>query len=152
MIFFAHLTEPVNILHHVISVFYLTHSLTIDLACLSYFQVQRIVYTCDCPRSMLMPVSVCGIYLPVVTAGPDSWLVRPSDTTEGDFSIFFYCNTAVQRFKIHKSGHQYSMGGRLFDGSVSMCLSNIFIWITRNENTVRCMKGLAIVFGLSQFP
>ena len=54
-----------------------------------------------------------------VTAGPDSWLVRPSDTTEGDFSIFFYCNTAVQRFKIHKSGHQYSMGGRYFDRSVS---------------------------------
>ena len=63
-----------------------------------------------------------------MTAGPDSWLVRPSDTTEGDFSIFFYCNTAVQRFKIHKSGHQYSMGGRYFDGSVS-ALNTVFIQI-----------------------
>jgi len=67
-------------------------------------------------RAVLKSVSS---YVFIVTAGPDSWLVRPSDTTEGDFSIFFYCNTAVQRFKIHKSGHQYSMGGRYFDRSVS---------------------------------
>jgi len=60
-----------------------------------------------------------------VTAGPDSWLVRPSDTTEGDFSIFFFCNTAVQRFKIQKSGHQYSMGGRYFDRSVYICFDAV---------------------------
>jgi Ras GTPase-activating protein 1 len=48
-------------------------------------------------------------------AGPDSWLVRPSDTTDGDFSIFFFCNNAIQRFKIHRSGNQYFMGGRLFE-------------------------------------
>lgn len=68
-----------------------------------------------------IPVIVHDVHSFVVAAGPDSWLVRPSDTTEGDFSIFFYCNTAVQRFKIHKSGHQYSMGGRYFDGSVITC-------------------------------
>jgi len=75
--------------------------------------LQFIMHSCNCLRQ-------CIIYLFIVTAGPDSWLVRPSDTTEGDFSIFFYCNTAVQRFKIHKSGHQYSMGGRYFDRFVNI--------------------------------
>lgn len=48
-------------------------------------------------------------------AGPGSWLVRPSDTTKGDYSIFFYCNRQIQRFKIQKCGRQYFMGGRYFD-------------------------------------
>lgn len=50
-----------------------------------------------------------------ISAGPGSWLVRPSDTTKGDYSIFFYCNRQIQRFKIQKCGRQYFMGGRYFD-------------------------------------
>jgi len=47
-------------------------------------------------------------------AGPGSWLVRPSDTTVGDYTIFFYCNKHIERFKIQKSGEQYLMGGRYY--------------------------------------
>jgi hypothetical protein len=67
----------------------------------------------------LLPYTLCACAVDVLVAGEDSWLVRPSDTTDGDYSIFFYCNMqgslAVQRFKIHKTGHQYLMGGRYFD-------------------------------------
>jgi len=75
-----------------------------------------------------------------VTAGPDSWLVRPSDTTEGDFAIFFYCNTAVQRFRIHKSGHQYSMGGRQFDRFVCVMHMCMFIHAGALVETCFCCE------------
>ena len=48
-------------------------------------------------------------------AGPESWLVRPSDSNKEDYSLFFYCNCQIQRFKIQKQGRQYYMGGRFFD-------------------------------------
>ncbi|XP_064608385.1 LOW QUALITY PROTEIN: ras GTPase-activating protein 1-like [Liolophura sinensis] len=48
-------------------------------------------------------------------AGQGSFLVRPSDHSPGDYSLFFLCNKTVQRFRIEKQGRQYYMGGRYFD-------------------------------------
>lgn len=53
-------------------------------------------------------------------AGPESWLVRPSDSNKEDYTLFFYCNCQIQRFKIQKQGRQYYMGGRFFDSIVEI--------------------------------
>ena len=78
--------------------------------------------------------------------------MRPSDTTDGDYSIFFYCNMqdslAVQRFKIHKAGHQYLMGGRYFDRyfHISSCTKKITVSsVTRYDMSLVCIETNASV-------
>ena len=48
-------------------------------------------------------------------AGPNSFLVRPSDNSPGNFTLFFLCKQTVQRFKIEQQGSQLVMGGRYFE-------------------------------------
>lgn len=38
----------------------------------------------------------------LVKAGPGSFLVRPSDNSPGDYSLFFHINNQIQRFRIEK--------------------------------------------------
>ncbi|XP_054709957.1 ras GTPase-activating protein 1-like [Uloborus diversus] len=47
--------------------------------------------------------------------GPGSFLVRPSDNSPGNYSLFFHINNTIQRFRIEKRGNRYIMGGRCFD-------------------------------------
>lgn len=42
-----------------------------------------------------------------VLAGPGSFLVRPSDNSPGDYSLFFHINNQIQRFRIEKKGVRY---------------------------------------------
>ncbi|CAH1105565.1 unnamed protein product [Psylliodes chrysocephalus] len=51
----------------------------------------------------------------LVKAGPGSFLVRPSDNSPGDYSLFFHINNQIQRFRIEKKGVRYLMGGRIFE-------------------------------------
>lgn len=51
----------------------------------------------------------------LVKAGPGSYLVRPSDNSPGDYSLFFHINNQIQRFRIEKRGVRYVMGGRTFE-------------------------------------
>ncbi|XP_047447521.1 ras GTPase-activating protein 1 isoform X4 [Mugil cephalus] len=45
-----------------------------------------------------------------------SFLVRPSDNTPGDYSLFFRTNENIQRFKISPTpNNQYMMGGRYYN-------------------------------------
>ncbi|KAJ8414901.1 hypothetical protein AAFF_G00024240 [Aldrovandia affinis] len=45
-----------------------------------------------------------------------SFLVRPSDSTPGDYSLFFRTNESIQRFKICPTpNNQYMMGGRYYN-------------------------------------
>lgn len=44
-----------------------------------------------------------------------SFLVRPSDNSPGDYSLFFHINNQIQRFRIEKKGVRYLMGGRTFE-------------------------------------
>lgn len=48
-------------------------------------------------------------------AGPGSFLVRPSDNSPGDYSIFFHVDNSVQRFRVERHDDKYVMGGRIFD-------------------------------------
>lgn len=47
--------------------------------------------------------------------GPGSFLVRPSDNSPGNFSLFFHINNTIQRFRIERKGNRYCMGGRSFN-------------------------------------
>ena len=58
----------------------------------------------------------------LVQAGPGSYLVRPSDNSPGDYSLFFHINNQIQRFRVEKKGVRYVMGGRSFD-----CLEAVII-------------------------
>ncbi|KAB5528531.1 hypothetical protein PHYPO_G00141270 [Pangasianodon hypophthalmus] len=53
----------------------------------------------------------------LMTAGQVcSFLVRPSDSTPGDYSLFFRTNENIQRFKICPTpNNQYMMGGRYYN-------------------------------------
>ncbi|XP_014294601.1 ras GTPase-activating protein 1 [Halyomorpha halys] len=51
----------------------------------------------------------------LVKCGPGSFLVRPSDNSPGDYSLFFHINNQIQRFRIEKKGVRYLMGGRTFE-------------------------------------
>ena len=51
----------------------------------------------------------------LLAGGPGSFLVRPSDNSPGDYSLFFHINNQIQRFRIEKKGVRYVMGGRTFD-------------------------------------
>lgn len=49
-------------------------------------------------------------------AGPGSFLVRPSDNSPGNYTLFYHVGFTVQRFLIVKSGeNRYTMGGKCFD-------------------------------------
>ncbi len=47
-------------------------------------------------------------------------MVRPSDNSPGDYSLFFHINNQIQRFRIEKKGVRYLMGGRTFE-----CLESV---------------------------
>lgn len=47
--------------------------------------------------------------------GPGSFLVRKSERSPGNYSLFFHINNTVQRFRIERLGNRYIMGGRTFD-------------------------------------
>ena len=43
-------------------------------------------------------------------------MVRPTDNTPGDYSLFFRTNENIQRFKICPTpNNQYMMGGRYYN-------------------------------------
>ncbi|XP_042233634.1 ras GTPase-activating protein 1-like isoform X2 [Homarus americanus] len=50
----------------------------------------------------------------LIKAGQGSFLVRPSDNSPGDYTLFFLTNNIIQRFRIEKRGVKYLMGGRTF--------------------------------------
>lgn len=51
-----------------------------------------------------------------------SFLVRPSDNTPGDYSLFFRTSEIIQRFKISPTpNNQYMMGGRYYNRYVWQC-------------------------------
>ncbi|XP_064618499.1 ras GTPase-activating protein 1-like isoform X2 [Lineus longissimus] len=52
--------------------------------------------------------------------GQCSFLVRPSDNSPGNYSLFFLCLQKVNRFRIEKVGRQFFMGGRYFDSIASI--------------------------------
>lgn len=47
--------------------------------------------------------------------GSGSFLVRKSDRSPGNYSLFFHINNTIQRFRIERHGKRYIMGGRTFD-------------------------------------
>ncbi|KAF6025576.1 hypothetical protein EB796_016118 [Bugula neritina] len=47
-------------------------------------------------------------------AGNRSYLIRPSDATPGDFTLCFYENSTLHRFKIKRHGKGFLMGSRFF--------------------------------------
>lgn len=47
--------------------------------------------------------------------GPGSFLVRKSERSPGNYSLFFHINSMVKRFRIERVGNRYIMGGRTFD-------------------------------------
>lgn len=49
-------------------------------------------------------------------AGPGSYLVRPSDNSPGNYSLFYHVGPTVQRFRIVRVGdNRYVMGGRSYE-------------------------------------
>lgn len=49
-------------------------------------------------------------------AGPGSFLIRPSDNSPGNYTLFYHVGATVQRFLIVKnSENRYLMGGKYFD-------------------------------------
>ncbi|XP_065836924.1 ras GTPase-activating protein 1-like [Oscarella lobularis] len=44
-----------------------------------------------------------------------TFIIRPSDTSAGDYSLSVRCSQTVSRFRIQKQKHMYIMGGRFFD-------------------------------------
>lgn len=60
---------------------------------------------------------MCVFACPSLTVGQVcSFLVRPSDNTPGDYSLFFRTNENIQRFKISPTpNNQYMMGGRYYN-------------------------------------
>uniref|UniRef100_T1JFR2 Ras GTPase-activating protein 1 n=1 Tax=Strigamia maritima TaxID=126957 RepID=T1JFR2_STRMM len=51
----------------------------------------------------------------LVKGGPGSFLVRPSDNSPGDYSLFFHIHNTIQRFRIENKGNRFLMGGRCFE-------------------------------------
>ena len=47
--------------------------------------------------------------------GSGSFLVRRSERSPGNYSLFFHVNNTVRRFRIERLGNRYIMGGRTFD-------------------------------------
>ncbi len=42
-------------------------------------------------------------------AGPGSFLVRPSDNSPGNYSLFFHIENSVQRFRIERTGNRLEL-------------------------------------------
>jgi len=60
--------------------------------------------TKDQAYSLLTAVDIVG-----------SYLVRESDSTPGDYVLYFYKNNNIQRFKIHRiQSNRFQMGGRIY--------------------------------------
>ncbi|CAG5122423.1 unnamed protein product [Candidula unifasciata] len=51
----------------------------------------------------------------LMKAGEGSYLVRPSENSPGDYSLFFLCGKEVKRFRIEKKGRYLHLGGRNFE-------------------------------------
>uniref|UniRef100_H2Y687 Ras GTPase-activating protein 1 n=1 Tax=Ciona savignyi TaxID=51511 RepID=H2Y687_CIOSA len=52
----------------------------------------------------------------LLTAGFGSFLIRESDSTPGDYVLYFFTGQHIQRFKIHRIAYnRYEMGGRSYD-------------------------------------
>ncbi|XP_005103165.1 ras GTPase-activating protein 1 [Aplysia californica] len=51
----------------------------------------------------------------LMKAGEGSYLIRPSENSPGDYSLFFLCGKEVRRFRIEKKGRYLHLGGRYFD-------------------------------------
>ncbi|KAK3701433.1 hypothetical protein RRG08_015853 [Elysia crispata] len=51
----------------------------------------------------------------LMKAGEGSYLVRPSENSPGDYSLFFLCGKEVRRFRIEKKSRYLHLGGRYFD-------------------------------------
>ncbi|XP_059172622.1 ras GTPase-activating protein 1-like [Physella acuta] len=51
----------------------------------------------------------------LMKSGEGSYLVRPSENSPGDYSLFFLCGKDVRRFRIEKKGRYLHLGGRYFD-------------------------------------
>lgn len=49
------------------------------------------------------------------SGGAGSWLIRPSDNSPGNYSLFFFVKNTVQRFRIERIGDTYLMGSRCFN-------------------------------------
>lgn len=71
----------------------------------------------------LNSAAVCRLNLTLSLVGQVcSFLVRPSDNTPGDYSLFFRTNENIQRFKISPTpNNQYMMGGRYYNRYVWGC-------------------------------
>lgn len=55
-----------------------------------------------------------------------SFLVRPSDSTPGDYSLFFRTNEIIQRFKICPTpSNQFIMGGRYYSRSEALLTCHV---------------------------
>lgn len=68
--------------------------------------------SCKCTADpVLKPLSLI-----ILVGQVSSFLVRPSDNTPGDYSLFFRTNENIQRFKISPTpNNQYMMGGRYYN-------------------------------------
>jgi len=52
----------------------------------------------------------------LASAGPGSFLVRPSDNSPGNYTLFYHVGSTIQRFLIVRSSeNRYTMGGKCFD-------------------------------------
>ncbi|ODN03089.1 Ras GTPase-activating protein 1 [Orchesella cincta] len=78
----------------------------------------------------------------LVKAGPGSFLVRPSDNSPGDYSLFFHINNQIQRFRIEKKGVRYLMGGRTFE-----CLESVISRYRTEQIVEGHTLGHAVVKG-----
>lgn len=78
-----------------------------------------------------MKSSFVNNYLNHVLAGPGSFLVRPSDNSPGDYSLFFHINNQIQRFRIEKKGVRYvklNLKTRKRFGTKEFCFSGT-LWV-----------------------
>lgn len=61
------------------------------------------------------PTSLKNHFLSAVNQN-GRYLIRESDSTPGDYVLYFYFNNNTQRFKIHrKSYNRFEMGGRSYE-------------------------------------
>ncbi|GAB0210267.1 ras GTPase-activating protein 1-like [Grus japonensis] len=63
-----------------------------------------------------------------------SFLVRPSDNTPGDYSLYFRTSENIQRFKIcPTSSNQFMMGGRYYNRTLKIITNKIAIFSLGGE-------------------
>jgi len=62
-------------------------------------------------------VSFFFVFFSVSQAG--SFLIRESDSTPGDYVLYLFTGSNIQRFKIHrKNANRFEVGGRPYERSV----------------------------------